>query len=67
MPKASLGRLGIAFEDIGQNQLKNIDHTVHIHRVLLDYVATAASRVGMWRGGFRLNISVSASFGLAVP
>ena len=40
--KASLGRLGIAFEDIGQHQLKNIDHAVHIYRVLLDNVATAA-------------------------
>ena len=35
--QGSLGRLGIAFEDIGQHQLKNIDHTVHIYRVLLDH------------------------------
>src|SRR5262245_15753835 len=34
--KGSLGRLGIAFEDIGQHELKNIQHTVHIYRVLLD-------------------------------
>jgi adenylate cyclase len=38
--KASLGRLGIAFEDLGQHQLKNIDHAVHIYRVLLDHTAT---------------------------
>jgi TolB-like protein/Tfp pilus assembly protein PilF len=34
--QASLSRLGIAFEDIGQHQLKNIQRAVHIHRVLLD-------------------------------
>src|SRR5262245_60101432 len=38
--QGSLGRLGIAFEDIGQHQLKNIDHIVHIYRVLLDHAAT---------------------------
>jgi class 3 adenylate cyclase/TolB-like protein len=32
----SLERLGIAFKDIGQHQLKNIQHTVRIYRVLLD-------------------------------
>ena len=40
--QGSLGRLGIAFEDIGQHQLKNIDHAVHIYRVLLDHAATTA-------------------------
>jgi len=34
--RGSLGRLGIAFEDIGQHKLKNIHHAVHIYRVLLD-------------------------------
>jgi TolB-like protein/class 3 adenylate cyclase/Tfp pilus assembly protein PilF len=34
--QASLSRLGIAFEDIGQHQLKNIQRAVHIYRVLLD-------------------------------
>ena len=34
--RGSLARLGIAFEDIGQHELKNIQHTVHIYRVLLD-------------------------------
>src|SRR5262245_16450798 len=34
--QGSLGRLGIAFEDIGQHQLKNIQRAVHIYRVLLD-------------------------------
>ena len=34
--QGSLVRLGIGFEDIGQHNLKNIQHTVHIHRVLLD-------------------------------
>src|SRR5262249_18992388 len=38
--QGSLGRLGIVFEDIGQYQLKNIDHTVHIYRALLDHAAT---------------------------
>src|SRR5262245_45508799 len=38
--QGSLGRLGIVFEDMGQHQLKNIDHTVHIYRVLLDHAAT---------------------------
>jgi adenylate cyclase len=37
--KGSLGRLGVAFEDFGQHQLKNIDHAVQIYRVLLDQVA----------------------------
>jgi len=37
--QASLGRLGIAFENIGQHQLKNIERTVHIYRVLLDHAA----------------------------
>jgi len=40
--KGSLSRLGIAFEDLGQQQLKNIDHAVHIYRVLLDHAATTA-------------------------
>jgi adenylate cyclase len=34
--QASLGRLGIAFENIGRHQLKNIERTVQIYRVLLD-------------------------------
>jgi TolB-like protein len=38
----SLGRLGIAFEDLGQHKLKNIDHVVHVYRVLLDETATKA-------------------------
>jgi TolB-like protein/Tfp pilus assembly protein PilF len=38
--QGSLGRLGVAFEDIGQHQLKNIDHAVHIYRVQLDHAAT---------------------------
>ena len=38
--QASLSRLGIAFENIGQHQLKNIEHAVHIYRVLLDQAAT---------------------------
>src|SRR5262245_16256442 len=38
--QGSLGRLAVAFEDIGQHQLKNIDHAVHIYRVLLDHAAT---------------------------
>ena len=37
--KGSLGRLGVAFEDLGQHQLKNIDHAVQIYRVLLDHAA----------------------------
>ena len=32
----SLGRLGIAFEDAGEHQLKNIDRAVRVYRVLLD-------------------------------
>jgi hypothetical protein len=38
--KGSLGRLGVAFENLGQHQLKNIDHAVQIYRVLLDHAAT---------------------------
>ena len=38
----SLGRLGVAFESIGQHQLKNIQHSVHIYRVQLDQAATRA-------------------------
>jgi adenylate cyclase len=38
--KGSLGRLGVTFEDLGQHQLKNIDHAVQIYRVLLDHAAT---------------------------
>src|SRR5215510_983169 len=37
--QGSLGRLGIAFEDIGRHRLKNIDHAVQIYRVLLDQLA----------------------------
>ena len=40
--QGSLVRLGVTFEDIGQHQLKNIDHAVHIYRVLLDHAATTA-------------------------
>jgi len=39
---ASLGRLGISFEDVGQHQLKNIERTVQVYRVLLDHAATKA-------------------------
>src|SRR5262245_59058274 len=38
--QASLSRLAIAFENLGQHQLKNIDHAVHIYRFLLDHAAT---------------------------
>jgi adenylate cyclase len=38
--KGSLGRLGVAFEDLGQHQLKNINHAVQIYCVLLDHAAT---------------------------
>jgi adenylate cyclase len=38
----SLGSLGIAFEDVGQHQLKNIDRAVRVYRVLLDHAATKA-------------------------
>jgi adenylate cyclase len=41
--QSSLGRLGIAFEDIGRHQLKNIQHAVHIYRVLLDNAGTMPS------------------------
>src|SRR5262245_4817929 len=34
--RGSLGRLDIAFEDMGQHKLKNIHHALHIYRVLLD-------------------------------
>jgi TolB-like protein/class 3 adenylate cyclase/Tfp pilus assembly protein PilF len=37
--QGSLGRLGIAFEDLGQHKLKNIDHEVQVYRVLLDHAA----------------------------
>src|SRR5262245_38563092 len=40
--QSSLGRLGIAFEDIGRHQLKNIQHAVHIYRVLLENAGTKA-------------------------
>ena len=40
--QGSLIRLGIAFEDLGQHQLKNINHVVHVYRVLLDQAATTA-------------------------
>ena len=38
--QGSLGRLGIAFVDFGQHQLKNIDRAVRIYRVLLQHTAT---------------------------
>src|SRR6478672_1272443 len=34
------GSLGVAFENLGQHQLKNFDHAVQIYRVLLDHAAT---------------------------
>src|SRR5262245_35331525 len=40
--KGSLSRLDITFEDLGQHQLKNIDHAVQIYRVLLDHAPTTA-------------------------
>jgi adenylate cyclase len=39
--QASLCRLGITFENIGQHQLKHIDRAVHIYRVLLDHVTVS--------------------------
>jgi adenylate cyclase len=38
--QGSLVRLRIAFQDIGRRQLKNIDRSVHIYRVLLDHAET---------------------------
>ena len=38
--QGSLSRLSIAFEDIGQHRLKNIDRVVQIYRVLLEPAAT---------------------------
>jgi TolB-like protein len=38
----SLLRLGIAFEDIGQHQLKNIARAVHVYRVLLEQIPSKA-------------------------
>jgi TolB-like protein/class 3 adenylate cyclase/tetratricopeptide (TPR) repeat protein len=40
--RGSLVKLGVAFEDIGERQLKNIDHVVHVYRVLLDHATTTA-------------------------
>jgi adenylate cyclase len=40
--RGSLVKLGVAFEDIGERQLKNIDHMVHVYRVLLDHATTTA-------------------------
>src|SRR5215831_13997173 len=40
--RGSLVKLGVAFEDIGERQLKNIDHLVHVYRVLLDHATTTA-------------------------
>jgi adenylate cyclase len=40
--QASLSRLGIAFEDTGQHQLKNIQRAVRIYRVLLEPTDTKA-------------------------
>ena len=40
--QASLGRLGITFENIGQHQLKNIERAVQIYRVLLEIKQTSA-------------------------
>ena len=40
--QGSLIRLGIAFEDLGEHQLKNINHVVHVYRVLLDQASTTA-------------------------
>src|SRR5262245_11619627 len=45
--QAGLSRLGIAFEDIGQHQLKNIQHKVHIYRVLLDKASRAIPSLGL--------------------
>ena len=44
--QGSLVRLGIAFEGIGQHQLKNIQHAVHIYRVLLDQADALPVRLG---------------------
>jgi adenylate cyclase len=35
--QGSLGRLGVAFENLGQHQLKNINHVVHVYRVQLHF------------------------------
>src|SRR6185295_13297708 len=40
--QGSLRRLGIAFKDIGQRQLKNIAQAVHVYRMLLEQTATKA-------------------------
>jgi adenylate cyclase len=40
--QGSLRRLGIAFKDIGQHQLKNIAQVVHVYRILLEQTATKA-------------------------
>ncbi|HXE70754.1 MAG TPA: hypothetical protein VN523_15465 [Hyphomicrobiaceae bacterium] len=40
--QGSLRRLGIAFKDIGQRQLKNIAQAVHVYRMLLGQTATKA-------------------------
>jgi len=38
----SLLRLGIAFEDIGRHQLKNVVRAVHVYRVLLEQIPSNA-------------------------
>lgn len=35
------GRLGLAFEDMGERELKNIDHPIRVFRVLLDDTQTS--------------------------
>jgi adenylate cyclase len=40
--QGSLRRLGIAFKDISQRQLKNIAQAVHVYRMLLEQTATKA-------------------------
>ncbi len=40
--QGSLLRLGIAFEDIGQHQLKNVARAVHVYRVLLEQIPSKA-------------------------
>jgi adenylate cyclase len=42
--QGSVGRLGIVFEDFGQHQLKNINHLVHVYRVLLNHAATTVKQ-----------------------
>jgi hypothetical protein len=50
--QGSLRRLGIAFKDIGQHQLKNIAQAVHVYRILLEQLRRR--RDPRWR--FRIGL-----------